>query len=51
MKEQKAASPVWRWNVVGLELEVGSPGARFTAVEPDISKWTIYLRCIHHYHC
>jgi hypothetical protein len=50
MKEQKAAKPVWRWNVVGDEVEVDvdveSDGARFSAagagaaaavVEPDIS--------------
>jgi len=48
MNEQKAARPVWRWNVVGDEVEadVESDGARFSAgaaaagvadVEPDIS--------------
>jgi len=40
MKEQKAARPVWRWNVVGDEV-VESDGARFCAavavLEPDIS--------------
>jgi hypothetical protein len=44
---QNAAKPVWRWNVVGDEVEVDvdvrSDGARFSAgaavavVEPDIS--------------
>ena len=49
MKEQNAAKPVWRWNVVGDEVEVDvdveSDGARSSAaagaavavVEPDIS--------------
>ena len=48
MNEQKAARPVWRWNVVGdeVEVDVESDGARFSAgaavagvvvVEPDIS--------------
>lgn len=53
MKEQNAARPVWRWNVVGdeveVEVDVESDGARFSAgaaaaaaagvavVEPDIS--------------
>jgi UDP-N-acetylmuramyl tripeptide synthase len=37
MKEQNAAKPVWRWNVVGDEVEVDvesdveSDGARFSA--------------------
>jgi hypothetical protein len=53
MKEQNAAKPVWRWNVVGDEdeVDVESDGARFSAaaagaaagvdvaavVEPDVS--------------
>ena len=52
MNEQNAARPVWRWNVVGDEVEVDvesdveSDGARFSAaaaaagvavVEPDVS--------------
>ena len=49
MKEQKAARPVWRWNVVGdeAEVDVDSAGARFSAaaavdvgavvVDPEVS--------------
>jgi hypothetical protein len=49
MNVQKAARPVWRWNVVGdeveLDVDVESDGARLSGdaapgaavVEPDIS--------------
>jgi hypothetical protein len=37
MNVQNAARPVWRWNVVGDEVEVESVGARFSCAGVEVA--------------